>query len=256
MYSIRNGMAQRKAKNERRKTAGRSALALARRAQPLSLFLFSSFLCLAGCQRIVPPPTRAPVNNAPLVVDEAMQIRDWDRSTNYYANGAAVAGGTGYLWQTHEAINPGHRRFVEVPVAVLNMASMPVGVFVNSPFDKQVARGETVPPTYTGQPPLPGQPPVQVQAAEESDVPPPPPAQPTAPVETSPLPATETTEPPAPPAPVTPITPAPVDPITPAPTPDPLAPETPPPAPPATEEPVAPVPPPTPPAPPVESVPQ
>src|SRR5688572_18781243 len=83
----------------------------------------------AGCQRIVPPPTRAPVNNTPLVVDEAMQVREHDRSTAYYANGATVAGGTGYLWQTHEAVKPGHRRFVEAPVAALNIVSMPVGVF-------------------------------------------------------------------------------------------------------------------------------
>ena len=101
----------------------------------------------AGCQAIVPPPVRAPVNDTPLVVDEAMQMRDWDRSTNYYANGATIAGGTGYLWQTHEAINPDHRRLVEAPVAVLNMASMPVGLLLNSPFEKQVIRGETVPPT-------------------------------------------------------------------------------------------------------------
>src|SRR5687767_6171346 len=126
MCSIRRTVAERKTKSEKRKTA----------EGPFSFFvlLFSLFVCASGCQRIVPPPVRAPVNDAPLVVDEAMQIRDWDRSTNYYANGGTVAGGTGYLWQTHEAVNPGHRRFVEAPVAALNIASMPVGLFVNSPW--------------------------------------------------------------------------------------------------------------------------
>src|SRR5687768_10625841 len=168
-------------------------------------------LAVAGCQGIVPPPTRSPVNDSPLVVDEAMQLRDWERSTNYYANGATVAGGTGYVWQTHEAVNPGHRRFVEAPVAVLNIASMPVGVFINSPWERQVIRGETVPPTYTGQPPLPGEPPPPSTAVPEvtdtpepaTDVPPAPPVAPPA-VETPPPPV-ETTPPPAPePDPLTP----------------------------------------------------
>src|SRR5688572_31324831 len=130
MYSIRN-----RGFVTRRMVAGvMSALALS---------------AAAGCQGVSRNQPLAPVNNTPLVVDEAMQIRDWDRSTNYYANGGTVAGGTGYLWQTHEAVNPGHRRFVEAPVAALNIASMPVGLFVNSPWEAQVYRGEAVPPTYT-----------------------------------------------------------------------------------------------------------
>src|SRR5688500_17907723 len=149
MYSIRRQ--QRKTKNEKRKTAGLSGL-------PFFVLPFSIFVCIAGCQGISHEQPPAPVNDTPLVVDEAMQIRDWDRSTNYYANGATVAGGTGYVWETADWVSPGHRRFVDAPVAVLNFASMPVGLFVNSPFGKQVARGETVPPTYTAQPPLPGEP--------------------------------------------------------------------------------------------------
>ena len=111
----------------------------------------------AGCQRIVPPAVVSPVNDSPIAVDEAMQIRDDEPSTStaYYASGAAVAGGTSYLWQVHETIPPGYHRYAEVPVAAANIASMPVGLFVESPWEKQVYRGESVPPTYTAQPPLP-----------------------------------------------------------------------------------------------------
>jgi len=267
---------QRKTKSEKRKTAGQFAL-------PFFVLLFSLFVCVPGCQGIQHEQPPAPVNDTPLVVDEAMQVRDWDRTTNYYANGATVAGGTGYVWEVADWVDSGHRRFVDAPVALLNMLSMPVGIFLNSPFGEQVARGETVPPTYTGQPPLPGKPvpvnreavmePIAPPAPEPTEAPPTPPAPPAVetpapqtietpppPVETAPPPApvTPVTPEPAPPAPVTPTTPepapppAPSDPITPAPAPpppsavEPVEPVTPvTPAPPAS-----PAPPPTPGAPP------
>jgi hypothetical protein len=165
-------------------------------------------MSMAGCQAINKHQPLSPVNNTPLVVDEAMQIRDWDRSTNYYANGATVAGGTGYCWETADWVKEGDRKLTDAPVAVLNFVSMPVGLFVNSPFEKQVVHGEIVPPTYTGQPPLPGHPRASYGGAVE-------------PTMESPAP----TEPPAPPAPPAPVEPG-----------------TPPPAPPAVETPAAPAP--------------
>src|SRR5947207_2388741 len=39
-------------------------------------------------------PERVEVNTTPLVIDEAMQRRDWDRSIAYYPNGAVIAGPT------------------------------------------------------------------------------------------------------------------------------------------------------------------
>ena len=223
------------------------------------MMLMALAMSAAGCQGVSKKYPSAPVNNTPLVVDEAMQIRDWDRSTSHYANGATVAGGTAYCWETADWVNQGHRRFVDGPVATLNIVSMPVGLFVNSPFEKQVIHGEIVPPTYTGQPPLPGAPPSSPQAnvteTTETIPPPametppapgepgePPVAPPTvetppppvdtaapAPVETAPppAPAPETTPPPAPaPAPSdTPTSPSTVEPVPPAPgTPEPPAP--------------------------------
>ena len=118
-------------------------------------FAAAVFVALAGCQRVVPPPTVSPVNDPRLTVDEATQLRNYDQSVSYYATGASVAGGTAYLWQTHETIPDGYRRYTDVPIALGNFLSMPVGVFVESPWDKQVYRGESVPPTYTANPPLP-----------------------------------------------------------------------------------------------------
>jgi hypothetical protein len=112
-------------------------------------------IVFAGCQRTVPPPMVSPVNNPPTVIDQATQLRNYDQSTSWYATGASVSGGTGYLWQTHETIPPENHRFIDVPVALVNMISMPVGIFIEAPWEKQVERGESVPPSYTAQPPLP-----------------------------------------------------------------------------------------------------
>jgi hypothetical protein len=121
----------------------------------LAVAVALSLSMIVGCQRIVPPPTVSPVNTTPVVVDDAMKYRDWDRSTSYYQNGGTVAGGTAYLWQTHETIPEGWQRYTDVPVSLANIVSMPVGLFVDSPFKPQVYRGEAVPPTYTANPPLP-----------------------------------------------------------------------------------------------------
>ena len=213
-----------------------------------------------GCQSIVPPSQMSKVNDAPLVVDRAMEIRDWDRETSHYANGSTVAGGTGYLWQTHETIPQDYRRFADVPVAALNIVCLPVGVFLNPPYKPEVYRGEAVPPSYTAMPPLPkGQPaprpilrpvptgepapPQPVPAQPEPQVAPPPPAPvtPEATPTTPPAPAPEA-PPAAPSTPATPSNPeatpgftppaAPPPPAAPAPDVTP-APATPPPPPPA-----------------------
>ena len=97
----------------------------------------------------------SPVNNPRLTLDDATQMRNYDQSTSYYPSGATVAGGTGYLWQTHETIPDGYRRYTDVPVATTNILELPVGVFIESPWEKEIYRGEPVPPTYTAQPRLP-----------------------------------------------------------------------------------------------------
>ena len=119
------------------------------------LALALSASVFTGCQRTVPPPVVTPVNNPRLPIDQATQVRNFDQSSSYYASGASVAGGTGYLWQTHETIPPGYVRLTDVPVAAANIICLPVGLFIENPWEKQVYRGESVPPTYTAQPVLP-----------------------------------------------------------------------------------------------------
>jgi hypothetical protein len=108
---------------------------------------------VVGCQTVVPAPIER-VNDTPLVVDDAMQMREWDESVVQYANGDTVAGGNGYMFRTHETMPPLAVRAVEPAMATTNMLLLPVGVFVNSPFKKQVYQGAVVPPTYTAVPPI------------------------------------------------------------------------------------------------------
>src|SRR3954468_5352339 len=95
---------------------------------------------MLGCQANVPQGVER-LNNSPLIVDEAMQRREWDRSTTYYANGDTVADATGYMYHTRETIPDPWRRVAEPGVATLNMALLPVGMFVNSPFKQQPYQG-------------------------------------------------------------------------------------------------------------------
>lgn len=111
-------------------------------------------MMLGGCQSNVPEPV-ARLNDSPLIVDDAMQRREWDRSTSFYANGDTAAGGTGYMFQTHETINERDRRVVDPVLATMNIGLLPVGIFVNSPFKSQVYQGVVIPPTHTGMPALP-----------------------------------------------------------------------------------------------------
>lgn len=119
------------------------------------LTLTGALALVTACQRTVPPPVMSPVNNPALPLDQATQTRNFDQSISYYPSGAAIAGGTGYLWQTHETIPDGYRRVTDVPVAGANILSLPLGVFVESPWKPEVYHGEQVPPSNTAQPPLP-----------------------------------------------------------------------------------------------------
>jgi len=110
---------------------------------------------LAGCQKTI-PNTAVKLNSTPLIIDDAMQKRDWDKEVCYYGNGDTVAGGTGYMYQTHETIPENWRWLADPAVATMNEMLLPVGIFVTNSFsNNQVYQGEIVPESYTTQPPLP-----------------------------------------------------------------------------------------------------
>ena len=52
----------------------------------------------AGCQRLTPVP-EGRIADKPLVIDEAMVLRDWEPVVAFYENPRFTAGPTGYLYE-------------------------------------------------------------------------------------------------------------------------------------------------------------
>jgi hypothetical protein len=106
-----------------------------------------------GCQT-VPPPHTEKLNTTPVIVDDAMQRRQWESKTGWYANGATVAGPTGYWFQTSDELPEGYRRVVDPMVATMNIGLLPVTTVVEPPWKVKVYHGAITPPTYNAMPPL------------------------------------------------------------------------------------------------------
>src|SRR5690349_12836183 len=69
-----------------------------RRSLALSLAVLAGLSAVgglgSGCAYKQPAPVADPVDATPLPVDEAMQARDWSRSTVQFQSGGTVAGAT------------------------------------------------------------------------------------------------------------------------------------------------------------------
>ncbi len=107
-------------------------------------------LLSAGCRRVRTSPEPDALNDTPLIVDEAMQIRDWDRSTAYYPSGAVVAGSPR---RTFEPRDDTRLSYAADPlIGLANFVIIPFTYFSTPPFTKVPSRGAIVPPTHTAVP--------------------------------------------------------------------------------------------------------
>jgi len=104
-----------------------------------------------GCKFASNQPPKMNLDQTPLIVDEAMQRRDWDRTPAYYANGDTVAGPTLVVF---EPSGPDLVQRVSDPMtAVTNGIMAPVTFFLSPPWKDMVYQGMVIAPTYTAQPP-------------------------------------------------------------------------------------------------------
>jgi len=143
-------------------------------------------IALSGCQWI-PKSTPGATNDTPMLVDQAMQIRDWDRSSAIYTNTTFVAGSTGFLFEPRYD-NPGWSyALIEPPLFAAQVVALPVTIWFPPPWVPVNYASERLEPTYHGMPPLP--PAQAAQPATPSE--PSTPAAPAAPAE----PAAPTTAP-------------------------------------------------------------
>src|SRR5262245_40506701 len=135
-----------------RKTHSRGAT---RRA---SLFFASvaGLVALDGCTT-APPPTPEPVSGTPIVVDEAMQRRDWPQSTAQWANADVVAGATRFPYEPQTEGIDAHRgilgdewsnSLLDTGFFVAQSVALPFTYFWDKPFVKKVHQGVIYEPTH------------------------------------------------------------------------------------------------------------
>lgn len=115
----------------------------------------------AGCYHAPTPATSAP---PPLVVDEAMQARDWSQSEAYYQNGGVKSTPLRTVFTT----GPHNSRILttglETAAFVGNAANMPF-TLLNHPFDSKVVyHGEQLDSTFYAMPALPAANPTRIGA--------------------------------------------------------------------------------------------
>jgi hypothetical protein len=135
-------------------------------------------LAAPGCQRYVNVP-RGATNDAPVPIDEAMQIRDWEPSSARYTNPRFIAGPTGYWFQPSYGMPEPVYAVQEAPMFVLQTLGLPVTVWFPPLWTPVEYAGETLEPTWHAMPPLPeahpDQPPAPPEVTEPATEPPPPP---------------------------------------------------------------------------------
>lgn len=93
------------------------------------------------------------VNTEPLVVDQAMQLRNWEPSYAYYANGDTPSWSLGFAYTPRSDLQPYQYYFADTGTYLLNLVTMPYTFYQQR--GGLVSTGVQLPPTYTAVPPLP-----------------------------------------------------------------------------------------------------
>jgi hypothetical protein len=118
---------------------------------PLSSILVG--LLLSGCVKETKPV--AAVSKAPLIVDEAMQQRQWHRSVVRFQNGESPAGPTEFAL-AHPDNTPALIPIItDGPMFLINVGISPLDVMINPPWTRVIYPAGVIEPSYTGVPPQP-----------------------------------------------------------------------------------------------------
>lgn len=137
---------------------------LARRPFRNAVVLLTSLAALAagGCetwnsviQPITPNPPRLKVDNTPAIVDEATQVRAWPQTAAYYPYSSTDAGNIGFWFEPKPGINPYLSGAIDPPLFFVNVLLLPVSLIMVPPWHEVHWSPGDMPPTYSGNPPLP-----------------------------------------------------------------------------------------------------
>lgn len=120
---------------------------------------------VAGCQPPAAPPPE-PISTRPLVVDEAMDRRDWEQVAIYYPNGDTVAGTTRFwAYRVRDDVRPYWQQILFDPFLFLAQTAYLPFTFIQEPLlAKRVTQGEIFEPTHFGVPPVPAEEPAPAPA--------------------------------------------------------------------------------------------
>ena len=110
---------------------------------------------LGGCQKVEPMPQADVLQSTPLVIDEAMQKREWPRQTVYYQNGDTLAGPTLYPFEPAGDLPDWQYLIMDDLVYLGNTVLLPFSFFVTPPWSSVQYAGVQYEPTNTAQPVLP-----------------------------------------------------------------------------------------------------
>ena len=122
----------------------------------LAAVVASATPLLTGCgfQRTRNEVVVERLNDRPLIIDEAMQKRDFERSSAYYQKPTVVAGPTWLTFKGDEETE--YTDLLTDPLIFLtNVVASPYQAVTNPQWEAVEYRGATVPPTHFAMPPLP-----------------------------------------------------------------------------------------------------
>jgi hypothetical protein len=95
------------------------------------------------------------VDRSPLIVDEAMQQRNWQRTVVRFQNGETPAWATGFLLE-HPKDEPKLLPILtDGPMFLENVLVLPVDYVLNPPWQRAIFPAGVVEPSFTAVPPLP-----------------------------------------------------------------------------------------------------
>jgi hypothetical protein len=95
------------------------------------------------------------LNDTPLIVDGAMQLRDWGRSTAFYTNGDTVAGPTGFLYEPRWYQPEWRYAVLEAPLSLGQTIILPIVAIFEPPWEQKHYTGATIEPTSNAMPAVP-----------------------------------------------------------------------------------------------------
>ena len=142
------------------KKAGSGQRAAGSKKSPARLSFLPAACCLlpaillTGCAVKQPPPLEA-VSNAPLVVDDAMQHRQWPLTPVRSANGQTVAWPTATLLVDRDNEPVWQPAVAETPMFMANAVMVPVVYLFTAPWQPVAYPEGEIPASYHAMPPLP-----------------------------------------------------------------------------------------------------